>query len=270
VKKVIFLLFATLLHISWFLSIRLYYNTTYKKYLETKEDFRWEFVFKNKHFPYSERFNIYLYKDKIGILEKQYTATANEFVLATQINLFKPVKDFLQESYEIADLIISAQIRLNPTYKLSSFNLTVSTKKCIPTSTKCQPFHLLELYLKKKDNSNKTYQLYITSQMLFKQSSTYEVSSKEVDKFLSNNIFYFGARPAVGKEWNFNLGNWDKVYAIIEEKFTQTIKNHQISIFKMNFSSKLLSGYCLITEDGDIVKTVIDKPPLTIIREDWE
>ncbi len=266
-----FLIFSiVVLHILWIISIKLYYDTTYKKYLETYSDFDWAFVFKKKKLPYTEKYEIRFAGEKIGGVIRRFSTNSKLFYITTQAYIDSRNKKLFHLPLGFSTIILSIEIEFTPLYNINNFNLTLSTKGCA-YMLPCPQKNILSITGKRVNNVlqiklNST----IPSMLPYMKDRIIGLEDKYLKSSFGQSFLLFGSRPAVGKSWTIKLGTFGEINAIVDEKFIKEDKNGEKGvIYSVSYSSDRpkINGYSWINENGELLKLVIYKPDITIVKE---
>lgn len=263
-QKFILLLFVIVLHLLWFWSIKIYYKTTYRKYLETQSNFNWEFVFKNKSLPSTEDYAIFYFNRKIGTIRRTYSQISNGFTILTLVELEKFDTKLFNNTYSLPGTTIKIVMDFDIFHRIKSVNIEIFENFERSSRIRTYKNALLHLYLVKRGEK---LDVEFTTRMFPVKNFSTQIDETLLNNSINQNFIFFGSRPAVGKSWTIKLGTFNPIEAVVEEKFIKKIDDKEVSIYSVTYSSDYLSGYSWVDENGELLKLVLYKPPISIIKE---
>lgn len=270
-QKILLIIAIIVLHLLWIFSVRRYYETTYKKYLETRKDFDWAFIFKKKELPYTEYYHIFFNGEKIGSLQRTYSQRNKFFYITTTAEINKLEINLFSHTLKLPDGVnLSSEISLTPLFDIKSIEIFLSTpQKCyLKKLLSCRYTYntLISLFAERRGEKLK---LKIDSEFLPANKIDIEVDEKYLQGSLGHGLLLFGSRPAVGKSWTVSLGTFGEINAVVDEKFVkEDEKGSKIVIYSVSYHSSHfnITGYSWITEEGELLKLVLYKPNITIVK----
>lgn len=269
-QKIILIIFVAVLHLLWIFSAKRYYDTTYKKYLETHSNFDWAFVFKKRKLPYTENYDILFSGQKIGTLTRRYSKSHKRFNITMEAYVNNQNRKLFNIPGGFTTIMLYNSIRLTPLCNIDNFNLTLSTKNCAYVSN-CGSNNILSITGKRVNN---VLQVKLDSKLFPMLITSKEISLGINDEYLKNsfgqNFLLFGSRPAVGKSWTIKLGTLGEINAVVDEKLIKEDEDgKEIVVYSVSYSSDRpkINGYSWINESGELLKLVMYKPDITIVKK---
>lgn len=270
IQKVLWLLAIVILHILWIFSIKQYYDTTYKKYLETSSDFDWAFVFKKKKIPFTETYNILFEGQKIGTLTRKYSKTFHFFKVTTQVEIQNIKIPFYVFPVKYNTITLHSEIELTPLYNINTLEFYLVATKCPLANYPCTNDVFIAL---KGRKVGKKMKITLESKLPPLNNANIEVGEKYLKGSLWQSFLLFGSRPAVGKSWKLSVGTFAEITAVVEEKFIkEDQRGKKIVIYSVSYSSERpkINGYAWITEDGEVLQFILYKPNIALIKKGYD
>ncbi len=259
------ILFVFVLHLLWIFSVKMYYYNTYKKYLETQTNFDWALVFKNKQLPYTEIFDILFYNEKIGTMSRTYSSIFREgFSIITSIKIAFPDTKLFSTQYKLGDIVVNIRMNFDLLYRITGVNLYVYEYTRTNSTSKISRNALLTLFVVKE---GKKLNVELNSKFLPVKRSKIEISEETLSNYVGQNFIFFGSRPAVGKSWTIKFATFEPIEAVVEEKFVRKFADKELVIYSISYTSKSIRGYGWIDENGELLRFILYKPPISIVKQ---